>query len=243
MKIAHKWGFGMAPPKAATLRTRRNACENVMDLLHRGQFPRSTDETLDALSIVKGLFNRIVREDQWDWFTVCGQLGYPSRRIAQVIAFESSQLRSAIKSGDVEMFARARTQLVRLPTRRCLAVYLGQSRIAEEPGAGWIYVLSTRELPELLKIGMTTRRVEQRAQEINAVTGVVIPFGIRRCWRVFEPVRVEMLVHQALQKYRVRNDREFFHISFKEAAKILGDVIEKSGSEIRTLNALTVLEN
>ena len=206
-----------------------------------GRLPEATVEVLEAVSTVKGLFMRIVREDQWDWFTVAGQLGYPSRPVARVIADESSRLRSAIKSGDAAAFDRARTNLVRLPTRRCLAVHLGRATIVEETGAGWIYVLSTRELPELLKVGMTARSVEQRAREINGATGVAIPFGVRRCWRVFNPAQAERVAHQALGQYRVRDDREFFRVEFADAARLLNDVIARSGLEMRTLDALAGL--
>ncbi len=172
--------------------------------------PAVSEEALSAISTVKGLFNRVVREDQWDWFTVASQLGHPSRRISGVIAQESTRLRTAIKHGDTTVFADARVNLLRLPTRRCLAMNLGRARMADESGAGWIYVLSTREDPSLLKVGMTVRSVEERVKEINAATGVAIPFGVRRCWRVSDPRAAERLAHQTLQEFRVRNDREFF---------------------------------
>ena len=124
--------------------------------------PAASDELLSAISTVKGLFNRVVREDQWDWFTVAAQLGYPSRRISGVIAQESTHMRTAIKDRDMAIFASARVNLLRLPTRRCLAVHAGQARIEDERGAGWLYVLSTKESPSLLKVGMTTRSVEER---------------------------------------------------------------------------------
>ena len=242
-RIAQKWGFGMAPPKPRIVSIRRKACETVLSLLDAGRLPTVSDDVLEAMSTVKGLFNRVVREDQWDWFTVAGHLGYPSRRIAQVIVDESSRLRTAIKSGDVEMFDRARTNLLRLPTRRCLAVQLGHATIANEIGAGWLYVLSTRELPKLLKVGMTTRSVEERAREINSATGVAIPFGVRRCWRVSDPSKAERLAHHALQKFRVRNDREFFQASFHDAAHLLDNVVRENQLEIRTLDALAGLKH
>lgn len=237
-KVAQKWGFGMAPPKPKTASARKAACETFLSLLGSDELPAATDELLSAISTVKGLFNRVVREDQWDWFTVDSQLGYPSRRISQVIAHESSLLRAAIKSCDINAFAHARANLLRLPTRRCLAVHVGRTRIADESGAGWIYVLSTRESPALLKVGMTTRSVEQRVREINAATGVAIPFGVRRCWRVSDPPAAERLAHQTLQQFRLRDDREFFCLPFRDAVELLDDAIRQSKLEIRTLDAL-----
>ena len=242
-RIQQKWGFGMAPPKNHTLTVRNAACQKVLDLLRFPDPPEPNNELLDAVSQVKGLFMRVARQDQWDWFTVAGQLGYPSTRLARVVAHKCYTFRSAIKSGDPVSYGAARTNLLRLPTRRCLAVHLGQAKIANEADAGWIYVLSTRDLPELLKVGMTTRSVEQRANEINGATGVAIPFGVRRCWRVFQPARAEKIAHQTLQEYRLRKDREFFRLPFNDAVRLLQHTIEQSNLEIRTLNALAGLEH
>lgn len=161
--------------------------------------------------------------------------------ISQAIAREIAQLRGAIKACDEGSAAAAHDTLRRLPARRCLSVFLGRASIVDEPGAGWIYVLSTREFDGFLKIGMTTRTVEQRAQEINAATGVAVPFGVRRCWRVSDPAKAEKLVHATLAEFRLRADREFFHLSFGKATRLLDATIRDSGLEIRTLNALSSL--
>jgi hypothetical protein len=231
----------MAPPKSETQNSRVKACAVLLEIIATPRYPDDTEMPLEATSIVKGLFNRIVREDQWDWFTVSKQLGYPSRRISEVIAKEITSLRLAIKSKDATSFQNAQSNLCRLPLRRCLSIMLGTAMIADEPGAGWIYILSNREFNELLKIGMTTRTVEQRAQEINGATGVAIPFGVRRCWRVSDPRLAEKLVHEVLSEHRLRGDREFFRVSFHIAAKLLDETIRESGLEIRTLNSLAAL--
>lgn len=240
-RIAEKWGFGMAPPKPDTQTDRMRDGAVLLDVLARSAMPPGEEPTLSAISTVKGLFNRVVREDQWDWFTVARQLGFPSRRIAEAIAFQLQDLRRAIRDQDQGSFHDAHDTLRRLPTRRCLSVFLGHSVIADEADAGWIYVLSTRELPQLLKVGMTTRTVEARVQEINRATGVAIPFGVRRCWRVVEPARIEKLAHETLLEFRLRGDREFFSAPFVVAAKMLDTAIRESGCEIRTLDALTAL--
>lgn len=239
--ITEKWGFGMAPPKPATQRERMAACRRVMALLNTLEMPKVDEQLLDQLSVIKGMFNRIAREDQWDWFTVSGQFGYPSNALSKAIAEQISELRSAIRDGDDTAVVVALTNLLRLPTRQCLSVFLGLKRITDEANAGWIYILSTRELKDLLKIGVTTRTVETRANEINGATGVAIPFGVRRCWRVLAPRRAEKLIHEALHSYRIRNDREFFRIEFTLAAQLTHKVVKDSGLEIRTLNALASL--
>lgn len=241
--IRHKWGFGMAPPLPQTQQARVHACALLFDVLDAKRPPPEADERLlTAASDVKGLFNRIVRQDQWDWFTVARQLGYPSWRISEAIAQQIAALRQALKVGDAASAGAAHNTLRRLPARRCLSVLLGRAAIIDEAGAGWVYILSTREFDGFLKIGMTTRTVEQRAQEINAATGVAVPFGVRRCWRVSDPAKAEKLVHAELAEFRLRSDREFFQVAFSEAARRVDAVIRDSGLEIRTLNALTSLE-
>ena len=59
-----------------------------------------------------------------------------------------------------------------------------------------------------------------------------------RCWRVLDPSKAERLVHKTLREFRVREDREFFQVSFSTAAKLLGDMIRKSKFEIGTLDVL-----
>lgn len=228
----------MAPPKPMTQSDRKAACRDLLAVLSSRHLPNSDEPCLHSLSTIKGLFNRVVREDQWDWFTVCGQLGYPSRPLSMAIADGIRLLRNAIKDQNRVAFDRAHTNLCRLPTRACICVFLGRTSVRDEPAAGWIYVLSTREFPDLLKIGMTTRTVEQRAREINNATGVAIPFGVRRCWRLSDPARAERLVHSALQTYRLREDREFFRVSFGVAAKSIEAAILNESLELRTVYAL-----
>jgi hypothetical protein len=53
---------------------------------------------------------------------------------------------------------------------------------ALDEDGGFVYILSTRELPELLKIGFTTKSPEVRVKAINSATGVIIPWAVRYAW-------------------------------------------------------------
>jgi hypothetical protein len=240
-EVFEKWGFGLAPPKTALGLQRRKSAEQLLKILERREELIGSKIVLDAISEVKGLFNRVVRQDQWDWFSVARQLGCPSTRISEAIALSLANLRSAVRDNDEKITAESLSSLRRLPTRKCLKVFVGKAEIANEDNAGWVYILSTREIPNLLKIGMTARTVEERAREINAATGVAIPFGVRCCWRVRDPARAEMLVHAALDHARVRGDREFFRIQFSDAKKTIIDELVKHSLEIRTLDNLFAL--
>jgi hypothetical protein len=130
-----------------------------------------------------------------------------------------------------------------MPTRRCLRFFLGELAVPEEPNAGWIYILSTREMPDLLKIGMTTRTVLERVREINNATGVAIPFGVRRCWRVTDPRQSEKLLHQILDGDRLRADREFFRADFLDVERRIQEALNQAGLELRTLPRPAALQS
>jgi hypothetical protein len=213
----------------------------LITLAHRPQASAAWEVDLSAVSEVKGLFNRVVRRDQWDWFSVARQLGYPSTRISEVISLNLGNFRTALRDGDAKRAAESRSILRRLPVRKCLNVFLRRVEIADEANAGWLYVLSRREEPDLLKIGQTSHAVEERVQEINRPTGVAFPFGVGACWRVREPKNAEKLVHKALEHSRIRGDREFFRIEFSDAKKCIIDELAKHSLEIRTLDNLSAL--
>lgn len=99
-----------------------------------------------------------------------------------------------------------------------------------EEGAGIIYMLGTREMKGLLKIGFTERDVASRVKKINSATGVPIPFGVRYAWRVRNPKKAEGEIHELLADYRVRSDREFFNMKYSDAVKTITEFLEKTYS-------------
>ena len=237
-EINHKWAFGMAQPKDEAQQRRTNALREVYAAIFLG---RTSPNSLDAISEVKGLFTRVAKQDQWDWFTVCAQLGYPSGRICGVVSSALANFRRDIQCG-IEPFDSTHGEtLRRLPVRKCLKVFLGEAVVRDEAGAGWIYYLSNREMPDIAKIGMTTRTIEARVKEINGATGVLHPFGVRACWRVREPAQAEKLVHEVLLHFRVRRDREFFRVNYKVGQPLVHRTIALSNLELRTLDSLAAL--
>lgn len=237
-EISHKWAFGMAEPKNEAQQRRVNALREAYAAIFLG---RTSPNTLDAISEAKGLFSRVAKQDQWDWFTVCANLGYPSGRICRVISSELAKFRRDIQCGVDPFDSTHGETLRRLPVRKCFMVFLGEAVVRDETGAGWIYFLSNREMPDIAKIGMTTRTVEARVKEINSATGVLHPFGVRACWRVRDPAEAEILVHEALSQFRVRRDREFFRVNYKVGQKLVQRTIALSNLELRTLDSLAAL--
>lgn len=86
---------------------------------------------------------------------------------------------------------------------------------------GWLYLLTNSVMPGLVKIGMTTRSPEERAQEL-ASTGVPMPFHVAAAWAVDDVRAAERDAHAVLARYRVNDQREWFRLSVPAAIKALG---------------------
>lgn len=59
--------------------------------------PKSINEDI---SRVKGIFNRVIKQDQWDWFTVNMHLDYPTNCDLSGIVSSLTLLRKAITNKD-----------------------------------------------------------------------------------------------------------------------------------------------
>lgn len=223
VRVHQKWGFGMAPPKPKLHQRRQGWVSQVLGLL---KYESPHEESPMAVSEVKGLFNRVVRQDQWDWFVVFQQLGYPGRVKSRKVVFTLAELRKTITT---EKGTRARGNV--LDTLRDLGVIAHLTGFLSEDTSHQyseqIYILSTREQPRMLKIGFTTRSVLDRVNEINSATGVVIPYGVRAVWSVKDARDIEAKVHRSLADYRVRSDREFFCMDYRTAFRRINDLLRR----------------
>lgn len=223
--VPHKWGFGMAPPRPHHLERWDAAVTLVLRYLNdeREALGRR-HEVAAALSEAKGLFARCWKNDQWDWFVVYTRLGSPTNRLARGCSHALGSMAGGLRAADQEMVDHGRAEFTRWGGRHWLHRWASEVRPLDE-GWGFVYVLSTRDEPDMLKVGFTTRPVEQRVAEINAATGLAVPYGARRAWRVRDARSVEALVHEALGEFRVRPDREFFMLNHRDAIKMIDQVV------------------
>ena len=195
--------------------------------------------SLNDISELKGMFNRCVRQDQWDWFSVYTQFGQPPRDLMIRIVVDLKPLRQAINSGDSVETDRLKQALIKRNLLHFLHTYLrGVASHTCSPEAGWVYILSTREQPDILKVGMTTRTVFERVQEINSATGVLVPFAARRVFRVQNARHAEKRIHSRLDRYRIRSDREFFKLPFFKAVEIIEEFVESENLALRQIGTL-----
>ena len=88
---------------------------------------------------------------------------------------------------------------------------------------GYIYVLINASMPGLIKIGMTTRSVEERAYELSQSTGVPTPFIVAYEKYVHDCYTGERIVHSILESegYRVKKNREFFNATLNKAIDVI----------------------
>ncbi len=214
----------MAPISLNMRRRYDDAIQHLSDILNKSITIEEVNP--DLLSEFKGMVNRCIREDQWDWFSVHAEFGHPPKSQLKRIIPCVISLRKSSLSNSLSDFNQQLLLLINQGVLQIIHVYQEdlKNQIYSE-GAGWIYVLSQRENPKILKIGKTDRSVSQRVREINSATGVLIPWAARRVYRVKNAKAAEASIHQLLSEYRVRSDREFFNLDFFVADEVITNFI------------------
>ena len=88
---------------------------------------------------------------------------------------------------------------------------------------GFVYVLTNKSFPGLVKIGMTTQSsVEKRVRQLS--TGVPTPFVVAYQASVPNPNQTERVLHRMFDNCRVVEDREFFRVSVKEVRNAIRQI-------------------
>ena len=224
MRTLHKYEFGMSDI-SVTMGRRFNAAVNNISLFLKNKISIS-EVDLDDISELKGMFNRSLRKDQWNWFTVYDRLGCPPINEMNSIVSRLVKLRKSIKENDFEQAMSIQKDLVNSTLPTYLSQWEKRTKVPNvQEKSGWLYVLSRKDEPDILKIGMTTNSVQKRVKQINSATGVLKPYAARTVYEVDDAELSEKLVHKLLSEYRIRYDREFFQIPFKEAVGIIEKIL------------------
>ena len=85
---------------------------------------------------------------------------------------------------------------------------------------GTVYVLTNPAMPNMVKIGKTTRNVELRLADLYS-TGVPLPFECEYAAKVKDVDKTEKAFHTAFEPSRVNPKREFFNINPEQAIAVL----------------------
>jgi hypothetical protein len=92
----------------------------------------------------------------------------------------------------------------------------------ENETGGIVYVLTNDAMPNIVKIGRTSRDgVEPRVAELSRATGVPLPFKVAVARIVHDARVVERALHVAFGPDRVNPAREFFAIEAHRAVAII----------------------
>ena len=219
-----KWGFGAAPLKRKTEYQYKKALAQVSRYVRSEPISQEID-ICNEISLSKGLFSRILKQDQWDWFTVNMYFDYPPIGHVSKIANKLGSLRREIMAQNTKEVDRLKAELK--SNGFLLYAHNFLSFSFDNDSDEYIYILSRREEKSVLKIGKTTRNVLKRCQEINSATGVIYPYAPRKVYRVTDSDLAERLVHERLKEYRIRMDREFFLISYQDACKLIDECLSE----------------
>ena len=228
-----KWGFGMAPISKVMLRRYNFAVSRFSHYLNTD----NEQVSLEAISELKGMFNRSLKKDQWDWHSVYEKLNTPS--IGEMLYFvqKLTLLRKLLKDDNISDANKLKQEFINSTIRNYLNTWSGQKAVSNKE-SGWLYILSRREEPDLLKIGMTTRSVTLRVKEINSATGLLYPFSARSVYKVKDPLLTEKQVHKILADYRVRSDREFFKVKFGFAVSQIEKLLKEQGCFLKEIGTI-----
>lgn len=108
----------------------------------------------------------------------------------------------------------------------------------QETTYGIVYILTNPAMPDIVKIGMTSREsMDARLRELYN-TSVPVPFECEYACKVRNYQEVERALHLAFQPYRIHPQREFFRINPEQAIAILrlldrgSDITQEVSNEI-----------
>ena len=89
---------------------------------------------------------------------------------------------------------------------------------------GWVYVISNKAMPDLIKVGYSLKDPDLRANELDN-TGAPHPYVVEYEVLVYNPLEIEQRAHKELNDFR--EAKEWFRCSLGEAIdaiqKIIGD--------------------
>lgn len=93
---------------------------------------------------------------------------------------------------------------------------------------GWVYVISNPAMPDIVKVGFSTKDPELRAREFDH-TNSPYPFVVEYDALVESPRDIEQAVHRLLADVRENKNREWFRCSCEDAVLAIREVV---GSEL-----------
>ncbi len=102
--------------------------------------------------------------------------------------------------------------------------------------SGEVYCCSNNEYESesIFKVGGTSRNSKKRCKELGEST-LLSPFKVKYSITVPDWKYAEKCIHSRLSQYRVRQDREFFKVSFNIIEKVMEEVLACVSNDINRL--------
>lgn len=106
---------------------------------------------------------------------------------------------------------------------------------------GYVYILINNSMEGLIKIGRTTRSSDVRAKELSS-TSVPTPFQV--AYEVFseESKKLEKLIHQKLDEFRINSNREFFKYPLSKAIKLIQELNDQPKESDSIFSAISIFD-
>lgn len=89
------------------------------------------------------------------------------------------------------------------------------------PKAGYLYIISSPSLPDMVKIGVTRRlNPSIRVKELSS-SSLPFPFELNAYCFNNDAFELELNMHNYFDAYRVSPNREFFYVPIEQAINVL----------------------
>lgn len=95
---------------------------------------------------------------------------------------------------------------------------------------GYVYILINESYIDLIKIGSTSFKSEERAKQLSTATGVPTPFKVAFEMFVDNCKEFEKKIHKRLADYRVNPNREFFRFPLHKTIELMYKLKEEKSS-------------
>lgn len=77
---------------------------------------------------------------------------------------------------------------------------------------GYVYILTNKGCPGVIKIGFTNRSPKERLNSINSATGIIHKFDLYHHFETEDAQEIQSLIHKKLSEYRLISNKEFFNL-------------------------------
>ena len=93
---------------------------------------------------------------------------------------------------------------------------------------GYVYIASNISLADMVKIGATTKQVNERLTELSNSTSIPAPFKNEYSFFVEDPKQIETQLFRRLRPLRINPKREFFNLTPMEAWRYIAKFLYKT---------------